>query len=102
MVRERQGAQLDNWLAEVQATGVAELRAFARGLQKDYAAVKAGLTLSYSNGQTEAQIQRLKLLKRGMYGQAGFALLRTRVLHRERSEEHTSELQSRQYLVCRL
>ena len=58
-------------------------RSFALGLEKDYAAVKAGLTLVYSNGQTEAQIQRLKLLKRAMYGQAGFDLLRKRVLHRE-------------------
>ncbi|PLS76939.1 MAG: hypothetical protein CYG59_26415 [Chloroflexi bacterium] len=83
MVRQRQGDHFDAWLAEVQATGVPEVRAFARGLQKDYAAVKAGLTLAYSNGQTEAQIHRLKLLKRAMYGQAGFELLRKRVLHRD-------------------
>jgi transposase len=44
---------------------------------------RAGLMLPYNNGQTEAQIQRLKLLKRQMYGQAGFELLRKRVLHRE-------------------
>ncbi len=66
MARQRQGDQLDQWLDEVQTTGVAELRAFAAGVHKDYAAVKAGLTLAYSNGQTEAQIQRLKLLKRQM------------------------------------
>lgn len=83
MVRKRQGAQLDQWLTEVETTGVPEMRAFAHGLQKDYAAGQAGLTLVYSNGQTEAQIQRLKLLKRAMYGQAGFDLLRQRVLHRE-------------------
>ncbi len=62
--------------------GIAQLVNFAKGLRRDYAAVKAGLTLEWSNGQTEAQVHRLKLLKRAMYGQAGFALLRKRVLHR--------------------
>ncbi len=83
MVRRRQGEALDHWLAQVEARGVAELRSFAAGLRKDYATVKAGLMLLYSNGQTEAQIQRLKLLKRQMYGRAGFELLRKRVLYRE-------------------
>lgn len=83
MVRQRQGAHLDAWLAAVQAGGVPELQAFATGVRNEYAAVKAGLTLDYSNGQTEAHIQRLKLLKRQMYGRAGFELLRIRVLHRE-------------------
>lgn len=83
MVRQRQGEQFDGWLAEVEAQGVAEIRTFAAGLQRDYVAVKAGLTLLHSNGQTEARIQRLKLLKRQMYGKAGFELLRSRVLYRE-------------------
>jgi transposase len=82
MVRQRQGDVFDAWLAEVQARGVAELRTFAAGLQRDYSAVKAGITLPYSNGQTEAQVQRLKLLKRHMYGPMGFTLLRKRVLYR--------------------
>jgi transposase len=54
---------------------------FARGLQDDLIAIKAGLTLEWSNGATEGQIHRLKLLKRQGYGRAGFALLRRRVLH---------------------
>jgi transposase len=83
IVRQPQGERFDAWLMEVAAQGVAELRTFATGLQRDYAAVKAGLTLRHSNGQTEAQIQRLKLLKRQMYGKAGFELLRKRVLYRE-------------------
>ncbi|PLS83337.1 MAG: hypothetical protein CYG59_01585 [Chloroflexi bacterium] len=86
MARQLQGDQLDQWLDEVQTTGVPELRAFAAGVQKDYAAVKAGLTLAHSNGQTEAQIQRLKVLKRQMFGKASFELLRTRVLHREQPQ----------------
>jgi transposase len=83
MVRQLQGESLDGWLQEVEEHGIAELRSFAQGLRKEYQAVKAGLTLTWSNGPTEAQIQRLKLLKRQMYGQAGFTLLRQRVLHRE-------------------
>ncbi len=82
MVRERMGDKLDDWLAEASASGIAQLVNFAKGLQRDYGAVKAGLTLEWSNGQAEAQIHRLKLLKRAMYGQAGFALLRKRVLYR--------------------
>ena len=82
MVRQRTGEQLDTWLTDVGASGVGELQTFATGVQRDYAAVKNGLTRPESNGQTEAQIQRLKLLKRQMYGKAGFELLRNRVLHR--------------------
>ncbi len=83
MLRQRQGARLDDWLERVERTGVAELRSFGASLRKDYRAVKAGLTSCYSNGQTEAQIHRLKLVKRMMYGRAGFDLLRKRVLFRE-------------------
>jgi len=54
---------------------------FANGLERDKAAVLAGLTLIHSNGQTEGQVTRIKLIKRMMFGRAGFALLRQRVLH---------------------
>lgn len=82
MVRSRQGERLDQWLAEIQENAVAELRAFAQGLRKDYDAVKTGLTLPWSNGPTEGHIHKLKLLKRQMYGRASFVLLRQRVLSR--------------------
>lgn len=83
MVRQRLGARLDQWIGDVQTSDVAELKTFATGLQRDYAAVKNGLTRPESNGQTEAQIQRLKVLKRQMHGKAGFELLQKRVLYRE-------------------
>lgn len=84
MVQQRTGEdELDHWLEDVQASGIAPLQSFADGIRRDYDAVKAGLSLKWSNGQTEAQIHRLKLLKRQMYGQAGFELLRKRVLYRE-------------------
>ena len=79
MVRERQGEQLDAWLAEVAACEIPALRRFAAGLRRDLDAVRAGLTEPWSNGQTEGQVHRLKLLKRQMYGRAGFAVLRNRV-----------------------
>ena len=53
---------------------------FAAGLQQDGAAVRAALTSSWSNGQAEGQITKLKMMKRQMYGRANFDLLRRRIL----------------------
>src|SRR2546425_6081760 len=64
MLRKRQGERLDAWLQKVEEQGPPELKNFAQGLKRDYDAVKAGLTLEWSNGQTEGQVHRLKLLKR--------------------------------------
>jgi transposase len=80
MVRERTVDALADWLARAAASCVAELGSFANGLQRDLAAVTAGLSLPWSNGQVEGQINRLKLIKRTMYGRASFDLLRKRVL----------------------
>jgi transposase len=81
MVRERQGDRLDTWIDAVSEQGPAEVRRFALGLRDDYAAARAGLTLIHSNGQTEGQINKLKLLKRSMYGRGKADLLRQRLLH---------------------
>jgi transposase len=81
MVRRRRAGKWKTWLTEVQGPGVArELTGFAEGLKQDEAAVKAALSLEWSNGPVEGQINRLKLLKRQMYGRAGFDLLRRRFL----------------------
>ena len=82
MVRERRVEQLDSWLDQAQASGVRELRRFVLGLRQDYAAVRAALEYPWSQGQTEGQVNRLKQIKRQMYGRAKFDLLRLRVLHR--------------------
>jgi transposase len=82
MLRERQVDQLEAWLKQAQGCGVRELRRFALGLRQDYAAVRAALEYSWSQGQTEGQVNRLKQIKRQMYGRAKFDLLRLRVLHR--------------------
>jgi transposase len=81
LVHDRQGTQLDSWLSKVQASAIPELQKFANGLERDKAAVLAGLTLIQSNEQVEGQVTRIKLIKRMMFGRAGFALLRQRVLH---------------------
>ena len=87
LVRERPAGHLAPWLQQVEASASRELRSFVEGIRKDYAAVEAGLTLSWSNGQTESQVGRLKLLKRAMYGRAGFELLRRRVVYRVPDED---------------
>jgi transposase len=81
MIREQTGEQLDTWLGEVEASHLPELESFAKGIEKDNAAVLAGLTLPYSNGPLEGHVNRLKLIKRSMYGRAKLPLLRARVLH---------------------
>jgi transposase len=80
MVRTRGGSSLESWLQRAHDSKVRELVSFANGLERDQAAVRAGLTLPYSNGQVEGQINRLKLIKRSMYGRGNFDLLRKRVL----------------------
>jgi hypothetical protein len=73
-------ADLDAWLAEARACGIAAVETFAAGLEQDGAAVRAALILPWNSGQAEGQVNRLKLLKRQSYGRAGFDLLRRRVL----------------------
>jgi transposase len=81
MVNQRQLACLPRWIDEAKTSGLPELRRFAEGLYRDYDAVRAALSWEYSQGQTEGQVHRLKLIKRQGYGRANFDLLRLRVLH---------------------
>jgi len=81
MVHKREGHRLDVWLEQVATSDLAELQSFASGIEKDKAAVKAGLTWSINNGMVEGHVTKLKLIKRTMYGRARFPLLRQRVLH---------------------
>lgn len=80
MVRQHTAEPLSLWLDNARNCGLRELHSFATGVQRDLAAVTAGLTLPWSQGQVEGQVNRLKMLKRAMYGRAGFNLLRHRVL----------------------
>jgi transposase len=82
MLRKREGERLSPWLTQVHESDLPELESFAHGVEQDQAAVQAGLTLPINNGQVEGHVTRVKLIKRMMYGKAGFALLRQRILHR--------------------
>lgn len=75
-----EGQALRAWMMRAEHSGIGSLARFAAGLQKDLSAVLAAVETCWSNGQVEGQINRLKTLKRQMYGRAGFALLRARVL----------------------
>ena len=80
MVRERRGVELFSWIKAAKESGIRELKRFAAGLEADRSAVENGLTLSWSNGPVEGFINRLKEIKRRMYGRAEFDLLRRMVL----------------------
>lgn len=80
LVRHRQPEQLDPWLERASSSSIKQFQNFAKSLQEDYEAVKAGVTLEVSNGQVEGQVNRLKMIKRQMYGRAGLALLSRRFL----------------------
>jgi transposase len=76
----RHGERLDGWIAKAEGEELPALRSFAAGLKRDLAAVVNGLTLPYSSGAVEGNVNRIKMLKRQMYGRAKFDLLRKRVL----------------------
>ena len=81
MVHKREGRRLDAWLDQVEASDLGELQSKALGVERDKAAVQAGLTWWINNGVVEGSVTKVKLIKRHMYGRASFALLRQRVLH---------------------
>ena len=76
----RHGDRLDDWIAAVEADDQPDLHSFARGLKHDYDAVRNGLTLPWNSGVVEGTVNKIKMIKRQMYGRAGFPLLRKRVL----------------------
>jgi transposase len=80
MMGHRLGDRLPRWLASARATSLPGLQSFAAGIEKDQAAVTAGLTLDWSSGPVEGHVNRIKMLKRQMYGRASTDLLRKRVL----------------------
>ena len=81
LVRQRQGEGLKLWLERAAASCLRPFQRFAKSVLEDYVAVKAGRTLPWSTGPVEGQINRLKMLKRQMFGRANMDLLRLRVLY---------------------
>lgn len=80
LMEAKQADKLDDWLSRCVALNQDALCQFVRGLRQDYAAVKQAFCSAWSNGQVEGQVNRLKMIKRQMYGRAGFELLRRRVV----------------------
>jgi len=80
MLTGRHGERLDAWIAAVRADDLPHLHAFANGLERDHAAVLAGLTLPCSSGAVEGKVGKIKFLKRLMFGRANYDLLRKMAL----------------------
>lgn len=80
ILKQKNVEALSIWILEAKTSGIAALKNFARGLESDFEAVKAAATYHWSNGPVEGHVNRLKTIKRKMYGRAGFDLLRKRVL----------------------
>lgn len=81
MLRARSGEQLRVWMEKANESGIPELKSFVAGIERDYDAVKAGLTLKWSQGPVEGAVNKIKTHKRLMYGRASFPLLRQKMLH---------------------
>jgi transposase len=80
MLRWRKAARLTAWIHTAVSSGFSFLTQFARTLQRDLVAVTQALSTPWSNGPVEGHVNRLKMIKRQMYGRAGFELLKARVL----------------------
>jgi transposase len=80
LIRKRSSKTLSDWLVNGEASSCQEIRRFAEGIRRDESAVLAAVTQQWSNGPVEGHINRLKTVKRQMYGRAGFVLLRARIL----------------------
>lgn len=80
MLRERKPDLLNGWMKEVRESQIKELVSFVNGIDRDYDAVRAGLTYSWSQGPVEGTVNKIKTHKRLMYGRASFPLLRKKML----------------------
>jgi transposase len=87
LVRQRQPTQLDPWLQRATTSTLEALQRFAQGLRDDYEAVQAGVTLPWSTSPVEGHINRLKMLKRHMFGRARLDLLSRRFLRAPRGDQ---------------
>ena len=81
MIRKQSAVSFVDRLQRAERSSCFEIRKYAEGLRKDAAAVMAALTEKWSNGAVEGHVNRLKMIKRQMYGRASLPLLRARVLH---------------------
>jgi len=80
LMKAKQGDQLKGWCSQALESGVEAMKGFVRGIRQDFKAIFQAFTSEWSNGQVEGQVNRLKNIKRQMYGRASFELLRKRVI----------------------
>jgi len=76
----KNGNKLKDWINRAKSSGLSEMSRFAEGLLTDYAATESALSLPWSNGPVEGNVNKLKTIKRQMYGRASFELLRKRLV----------------------
>lgn len=81
LIRKQSTGTLKDWLSRAEVSPCPEVRHFAEGIRRDESAVTAAVTTHWSNGPVEGHVNRLKTIKRQMYGRAGFALLKARVVN---------------------
>ena len=81
LIRKQSSGTLKEWLSRAEGSPCDEVRHFAEGIRRDESAVNAAITLPWSNGPVEGHVNRLKSIKRQMFGRAGFALLKARVVN---------------------
>lgn len=83
LIRKQSSGSLKEWLSRAKVSPCPEISNFAEGIRRDESAVNAAITTHWSNGPVEGHVNRLKMIKRQMYGRAGFTLLKSRVVSRE-------------------
>jgi transposase len=81
LLKDRSVAAFDTWLDTADHSPLKTVRNFSKSLRDEYSFIRAALEHEWSNGQTEGQVNRLKFIKRQMYGRASFELLRQKVLY---------------------
>ncbi|TCO78832.1 transposase [Marinisporobacter balticus] len=83
LVLSKNATLLDRWIIEAKSLGIDDLNSFITGISRDIAAVKNAITYEYSNGLAEGSVNKLKVIKRIMYGRNNFDMLRKKVLRLE-------------------
>jgi transposase len=81
LIRKQSAGTLEEWLSRAEVSPCPEVRNCAEGIRRDESAVNAAITTRWSNGPVEGHVNRLKTIKRQMYGRAGFTLLKARVVN---------------------
>ena len=81
LLKDRCVSAFDTWLDTADLSPLKAVRNFSKSLRDEYSFIRSALEHEWSNGQTEGQVNRLKFIKRQMYGRASFELLRQKVLY---------------------